>query len=125
MDAVGRGIDGRGSNRFALRIPLFTAGGRWIGKASARLFSSCRRFCCCSYHRDLEDSGYLARAALIAIAHMSRFGLQGKSSSPALRLRSPVPAIYGDGTIESKRDRIATVLIAPFMTCSARLPCTR
>ncbi|MEO8098326.1 MAG: ferrous iron transport protein B [Acidobacteriota bacterium] len=71
----------------------------------------------------LEDSGYLARAALIADRTMQRFGLQGKSFIPLLSAYAcAVPAIMATRTIENKRDRIATILIAPFMTCSARLP---
>jgi len=71
----------------------------------------------------LEDSGYLARAALIADRTMARFGLQGKSFIPLLSAYAcAVPAILATRTIESKRDRIATILVAPFMTCSARLP---
>jgi ferrous iron transport protein B len=71
----------------------------------------------------LEDSGYLARAAVIADRTMARFGLQGKSFIPLLSAYAcAVPAIMATRTIENKRDRIATILIAPFMTCSARLP---
>jgi ferrous iron transport protein B len=71
----------------------------------------------------LEDSGYLARAALIADRSMTRVGLQGKSFIPLLSAYAcAVPAIMSTRTIENKRDRIATILIAPFMTCSARLP---
>ena len=71
----------------------------------------------------LEDSGYLARAALIADRTMARFGLQGKAFIPLLSAYAcAVPAILATRTIENKRDRIATILIAPFMTCSARLP---
>jgi ferrous iron transport protein B len=71
----------------------------------------------------LEDSGYLARAALIADRTMRRVGLQGKSFIPLLSAYAcAVPAIMATRTIENKRDRIATILIAPFMTCSARLP---
>ncbi len=71
----------------------------------------------------LEDSGYLARAALIADRTMARFGLQGKSFIPLLSAYAcAVPAVMATRTIENKRDRIATILIAPFMTCSARLP---
>lgn len=71
----------------------------------------------------LEDSGYLARAALIADRTMARAGLQGKSFIPLLSAYAcAVPAIMATRTIESRRDRIATILIAPFMTCSARLP---
>ena len=71
----------------------------------------------------LEDSGYLARAAIIADRTMARVGLQGKSFIPLLSAYAcAVPAIMATRTIENKRDRIATILIAPFMTCSARLP---
>jgi len=71
----------------------------------------------------LEDSGYLARAAVIADRTMARVGLQGKSFIPLLSAYAcAVPAILATRTIENKRDRIATMLIAPFMTCSARLP---
>ena len=71
----------------------------------------------------LEDSGYLARAALIADRTMAKFGLQGKSFIPLLSAYAcAVPAILSTRTIENKRDRIATILIAPLMTCSARLP---
>jgi ferrous iron transport protein B len=71
----------------------------------------------------LEDSGYLARAALIADKTMRRAGLQGKSFLPLLSAYAcAIPAVLASRTIENKRDRIATILIAPFMTCSARLP---
>ena len=70
----------------------------------------------------LEDSGYLARAALIADRTMAKVGLQGKSFIPLLSAHAcAVPAILATRTIENKRDRIATILIAPFMTCPARL----
>lgn len=71
----------------------------------------------------LEDSGYLARAALIADRTMAKVGLQGKSFIPLLSAYAcAVPAIMATRTIENKRDRLATILIAPFMTCAARLP---
>jgi ferrous iron transport protein B len=71
----------------------------------------------------LEDSGYLARAAVIADRTMARFGLQGKSFIPLLSAYAcAVPAIMATRTIENKRDRMATILIAPLMTCSARFP---
>jgi ferrous iron transport protein B len=71
----------------------------------------------------LEDSGYLARAALIADRTMRSVGLNGKAFIPLLSAYAcAVPAIMATRTIEDKRDRIATILIAPFMTCSARLP---
>ena len=71
----------------------------------------------------LEDSGYLARAAVIADRTMAKVGLQGKSFIPLLSAYAcAIPAILATRTIENKRDRMATILIAPFMTCSARLP---
>ena len=71
----------------------------------------------------LEDSGYLARAALIADRAMRVFGLNGKAFIPLLSAYAcAVPAIMATRTIENKRERLATILVAPFMTCSARLP---
>ncbi len=71
----------------------------------------------------LEDSGYLARAALIADRTMAKFGLQGKSFIPLLSAYAcAVPAVMATRVIEDKRDRMATIMIAPLMTCSARLP---
>jgi ferrous iron transport protein B len=71
----------------------------------------------------LEDSGYLARAALIADRVMRTIGLNGKAFIPLLSAYAcAIPAIMATRTIENKRDRLATILVAPFMTCSARLP---
>ena len=71
----------------------------------------------------LEDSGYLARAALIADRVMRTTGLNGKAFIPLLSAYAcAVPAIMATRTIENKRDRMATILVTPFMTCSARLP---
>ncbi|HTW61281.1 MAG TPA: ferrous iron transporter B [Terracidiphilus sp.] len=71
----------------------------------------------------LEDSGYLARAALIADRVMRSIGLNGKAFIPLLSAYAcAVPAIMATRTIENKRDRLATILVTPFMTCSARLP---
>jgi ferrous iron transport protein B len=71
----------------------------------------------------LEDTGYLARAALIADRVMRTIGLNGKAFIPLLSAYAcAVPAIMATRTIENKRDRFATILVTPFMTCSARLP---
>jgi ferrous iron transport protein B len=71
----------------------------------------------------LEDSGYLARAALIADRVMRSIGLNGKAFIPLLSAYGcAIPAIMATRTIENKRDRLATILVAPFMTCPARLP---
>jgi ferrous iron transport protein B len=71
----------------------------------------------------LEDTGYLARAALIADRFMRTIGLNGKAFIPLLSAYAcAVPAIMATRTIENRRDRLATILVTPFMTCSARLP---
>ncbi len=71
----------------------------------------------------LEDTGYLARAALIADRVMRSIGLNGKAFIPLLSAYAcAIPAIMATRTIENKRDRLATILVTPFMTCSARLP---
>jgi ferrous iron transport protein B len=71
----------------------------------------------------LEDSGYMARAAVIADRTMQRVGLQGRAFLPLLcAYACAVPAILSARTVENERDRLATMFVAPFMTCSARLP---
>ncbi len=71
----------------------------------------------------LEDSGYMARAAVIADRLMYRVGLQGRAFLPLLSAYAcAIPAILSARTVEDERDRLATIFVAPFMTCSARLP---
>jgi ferrous iron transport protein B len=71
----------------------------------------------------LEDSGYMARAAVIADRLMYRVGLQGRAFLPLLSgYACAVPAILAARTVEDERDRLATIFVTPFMTCSARLP---
>ncbi len=71
----------------------------------------------------LEDCGYMARAAFIMDRVMSKCGLSGKSFIPMLSgFACAVPAIMAARVIESRRDRIATILVTPLMSCSARLP---
>ncbi len=71
----------------------------------------------------LEDSGYMARAAFIMDGIMRTFGLQGRSFVPlVLGFGCTVPAIMATRTIESDRDRTVTIMVLPFMSCSARLP---
>jgi ferrous iron transport protein B len=71
----------------------------------------------------LEDSGYLARAAFLMDRVMRGVGLSGQSVIPMLSsFACAVPAIMATRVIPGRRDRIATILAAPFMTCSARLP---
>jgi ferrous iron transport protein B len=71
----------------------------------------------------LEDSGYMARAALLMDRVLTRIGLSGTSFIPLLSsFACAVPGIMATRTIEDRRDRIATILVAPLMSCSARLP---
>jgi ferrous iron transport protein B len=71
----------------------------------------------------LEDTGYMARAAFIMDRWMSKIGLHGKSFIPLLSsFACAVPGIMATRTIENPRDRLATMLVAPLMSCSARLP---
>lgn len=71
----------------------------------------------------MEDSGYMARAAFIMDKLMHRLGLHGKSFIPMLMgFGCNVPAIMATRTIESRSSRLITILITPFMSCSARLP---
>jgi ferrous iron transport protein B len=71
----------------------------------------------------LEDTGYLARAAFLVDRAMRSIGLSGQSVIPLLSsFACAVPSIMATRVIPDRRDRIATILAAPFMTCSARLP---
>jgi ferrous iron transport protein B len=71
----------------------------------------------------LEDCGYMARAAFLMDKLMSRCGLSGKSFIPLLSsMACAVPGIMATRVIENRRDRLATILVAPLMSCSARLP---
>ncbi len=71
----------------------------------------------------MEDSGYMARAAFIMDKVMHRIGLHGKSFIPlVMGFGCNVPAIVSSRTIESRSSRLITILINPFMSCSARLP---
>ena len=71
----------------------------------------------------LEDCGYMARAAFLMDRLMSKCGLSGKSFIPLLSsVACAVPGIMATRVIENRRDRLATILVAPLMSCSARLP---
>jgi ferrous iron transport protein B len=71
----------------------------------------------------LEDCGYMARAAFLMDKLMARCGLSGKSFIPLLSsFACAVPGILATRVIENRRDRLATILVAPLMSCSARLP---
>jgi len=71
----------------------------------------------------MEDTGYMARAAFIMDKLMHRIGLHGKSFIPLLMgFGCNVPAVMATRTLENRKDRLLTMLIIPFMSCSARLP---
>ena len=71
----------------------------------------------------MEDSGYMARAAFIMDRLMHKMGLHGKSFIPLIMgFGCNVPAVMATRTVESRRSRIITMLVLPFMSCSARLP---
>lgn len=71
----------------------------------------------------LEDCGYMARAAFLMDRLLARIGLSGKSVIPLLSsFACAVPGIMSARVVEDRRDRIATILVAPLMSCSARLP---
>ena len=71
----------------------------------------------------LEDTGYLARAAFVMDRVLSRFGLPGQAFVPLLTAHAcALPGIMSARLIPNRRDRLATILIAPFMSCSARVP---
>jgi len=71
----------------------------------------------------LEDTGYMARAAFLMDRLMNKVGLHGKSFIPMLSsFACAIPGIMATRTIESPKDRLVTILVAPLMSCSARLP---
>ncbi len=71
----------------------------------------------------LEDTGYMSRAAFLLDKLMSKVGLHGKAFLPLMSsFACAIPGIMAARTIENPRDRLATIMIAPFMSCSARLP---
>lgn len=71
----------------------------------------------------LEDTGYMARAAFLLDRIMSKVGLHGKAFVPLMSsFACAIPGVMATRTIENPKDRLATIMIAPFMSCSARLP---
>src|SRR6202044_1484970 len=71
----------------------------------------------------LEDSGYLARAAFLMDRLLAKAGLHGKSFIPLLSsFACAIPGVMAARTIDNRKDRLATIMVAPFMSCSARLP---
>ena len=126
MDGVEAGIAGSGE-WLAARLPdtwfrSLLIDGVWSGVGSVIVFLP-QILILFLFLGILEDSGYLARAAVIADRLMMRVGLQGRAFLPLLSgYACAVPAILAARTVENERDRLATIFITPFMTCSARLP---
>ena len=126
MDGVELGIASSGE-WLAARLPAswfrdLLIDGVWAGVGSVLVFLP-QILILFLFLGILEDSGYMARAAVIADRTMLRVGLQGRAFLPLLSAYAcAVPAILSARTVENERDRMATMFIAPFMTCSARLP---
>lgn len=126
MDGVELGIASSGE-WLAARLPAswfrdLLIDGVWAGVGSVLVFLP-QILILFLFLGILEDSGYMARAAVIADRTMLRVGLQGRAFLPLLSAYAcAVPAILSSRTVENERDRMATMFIAPFMTCSARLP---
>ena len=71
----------------------------------------------------LEDTGYMARISFLSDKLMRKVGLNGKSVMPMISgFACAVPAIMSARNIENKKERLLTILVTPFMSCSARLP---
>lgn len=71
----------------------------------------------------LEESGYMSRVVFLLDKFMRRFGLSGKSVMPLISgVACAIPAILSARNIENERERLATIMVTPFMTCSARIP---
>ena len=97
---------------------------RPCARRGQRRFPSCRRSpSCLRCFRFLEDSGYLARAAFITDRALGRLGLSGSSFAPLLLgFGCTVPAVMAARTVPDARSRRLTVLLLPFVSCSAKLP---
>ena len=71
----------------------------------------------------LEDSGYMSRVAYVMDSVMGKIGLSGRAFIPLLLgFGCSVPAIMASRALEDPKDRLRTILVTPFMSCSARLP---
>jgi ferrous iron transport protein B len=126
MDGVDAAVSGSGA-WLAERLPdswvrSLLIDGVWSGVGSVVVFLP-QILVLFLFLGALEDSGYMARAAVIADRMMYRVGLQGRAFLPLLSgYACAIPAILAARTVEDDRDRLATIFVTPFMTCSARLP---
>lgn len=126
MDAIEVGVDWLASSVGALMGPgdlqdlLANGVVKGVGAVIVFLPQICLLFLFISL---LEDTGYMARAAFLMDRFMSRVGLHGKSFIPMLSsFACAIPGIMATRTIETPKDRLATILVAPLISCSARLP---
>jgi ferrous iron transport protein B len=126
MDAIDGGIGALGRISHAMLPPGWLtnlwADGILAGVGSVLIFLPQILILFTALHL-LNDVGYMARAAFVVDRVMGWVGLQGRSFVPLLSCYAcAVPGIMAARTIASPRERLATILVAPFMTCSARLP---
>jgi ferrous iron transport protein B len=132
VDWIDQAVNGPLARQVAALLALFGLGGGWLesllvdgviaGVGGVLVFIPVM-FALYLVLGVLEDSGYMARAALVMDRPMRKIGLQGKSFLPlVVGFGCSVPAIYATRTLESQRDRLLTALLAPLMSCSARLP---
>jgi ferrous iron transport protein B len=126
MDLIDAGVSGLGAAVVAALAPgafaSFLADGIIAGVGSVIIFLP-QILILFLFIILMEDTGYLARAAFLADRAMRSIGLSGQSVIPLLSsFACAVPSIMATRVIPDRRDRIATILAAPFMTCSARLP---
>jgi ferrous iron transport protein B len=119
VDGAGRGLAALGAPQWLIAILADGLGG---GIATVATFIPIIG-CLYLFLSLLEDSGYMARAAFVMDRLMRAVGLPGKSFIPLIvGFGCNVPAIMATRTLENRRDRILTVMMAPFMSCGARLP---
>jgi ferrous iron transport protein B len=126
MDAIDAGISGIGASVASVlpegMLSSFVADGVIAGVGSVIIFLP-QILILFLFIILMEDTGYLARAAFLVDRAMRSIGLSGQSVIPLLSsFACAVPSIMATRVIPNRRDRIATILAAPFMTCSARLP---
>jgi ferrous iron transport protein B len=126
MDLIGQGVDwfgnlvGRSMGPGPLNDLLVRGVIKGVGAVIVFLPQICLLFLFIGL---LEDTGYMARAAFLMDRLMSKVGLHGKSFIPMLSsFACAIPGIMATRTIESAKDRLVTILVAPLMSCSARLP---
>jgi len=132
LDWIDQVVNGPVANQLAALLGAFGLGGGWLesllvdgvlaGVGGVLVFIPVM-FALYMVLAMLEDCGYMARAAMVMDRPMRKIGLQGKSFLPmVVGFGCSVPAIYATRTLENRRDRLLTGLLAPFMSCSARLP---